>query len=208
MPARIAPARSGTPPDPARIDDGYADPVHDAQLAFRAVLDALARPGQLQRLPARFPIAPGLSRAATAIALALADYETPLWLDEKTAPAAAYLRFHCGSGLVPREQAALALIGAPLELGWLIAFRTGSDEFPDQSTTLLIEVDQLAETGPLRLVGPGIQGSRQAAIEGLPAHFWREWATLREIFPRGVDVIFTCGDALMGLPRTTSVVGA
>ena len=52
-----------------------------AQATFRAVMDAMARPGTLQavRYPAAAP-APMMSGTA-AVALALFDQETPIWLD-------------------------------------------------------------------------------------------------------------------------------
>jgi len=58
----------------------FADPVDNAQSVFRAVMDAIARPGTAQRLaPALAPPAP-LSRGAGAIALAIfiVDTATPL----------------------------------------------------------------------------------------------------------------------------------
>ncbi|MBD0275911.1 MAG: phosphonate C-P lyase system protein PhnH, partial [Acetobacteraceae bacterium] len=61
---------------------GFGDPVRDAQAVFRAVMDALARPGPPRALPAGLPRPPGpLAPELGAIALALADHEAPLWLD-------------------------------------------------------------------------------------------------------------------------------
>jgi alpha-D-ribose 1-methylphosphonate 5-triphosphate synthase subunit PhnH len=53
--------------------------------------------------------------------------------------------------------------------------------------------------------GPGIEQSEVVSLQGLPADFWSQWRTNGELFPQGVDIIFTCGDRVMGLPRTTRV---
>ena len=78
----------------------FADPVDNAQAVFRAVMDAMARPGTAQTLaPALAPPAP-LSRSAGAIALTLLDYESPFWLDEtlsRQRDVAQWLRFHTGA---------------------------------------------------------------------------------------------------------------
>ncbi|TIL97235.1 MAG: carbon-phosphorus lyase subunit PhnH, partial [Mesorhizobium sp.] len=51
------------------IEGGFADPVFNAQTVFRAVMNAMARPGSVQPLPAfARPPAP-LSATAGAIAL-------------------------------------------------------------------------------------------------------------------------------------------
>jgi alpha-D-ribose 1-methylphosphonate 5-triphosphate synthase subunit PhnH len=45
----------------------------------------------------------------------------------------------------------------------------------------------------------------RVAIEGPSAQFWAQWQANHAAFPRGVDVLFTCGADAVGLPRTTRV---
>ncbi len=71
----------------------------DSQACFRAVLDAMARPGTVHTpgTPAE-PPAP-LHRATAAALLTLVDVDTPLWLDDEAAAAADWIAFHCGAPL-------------------------------------------------------------------------------------------------------------
>ena len=66
------------------LEAGFADPVHDAQRSFRAVLDAMSRPGRIAQITG--VTAPGpLGAAAGAVLLTLVDHETRLWLDPDAA---------------------------------------------------------------------------------------------------------------------------
>jgi alpha-D-ribose 1-methylphosphonate 5-triphosphate synthase subunit PhnH len=186
---------------------GFADPVDDAQRIFRLVLDALAHPGRIVAIdvPAALPPGP-LGRAAIGTALALLDFETPLWLDEAAAGARAHLRFHCNCPKAETpDRAGFAFIGDPAVLPALDSFRLGTDAYPDRSTTLVIEVQALTEGGALILSGPGIEHRSRLGIEGLPAGFWAGRAALAPLFPCGIDLILTCGDRLAAVPRTTRV---
>src|SRR5262245_30581435 len=122
---------------------GFADPVLDSQRAFRSVLDALAHPGRIATLsgPEAPPAPPG--PASAAVCPPLLDVETPLWLDARAGSAQAreYLRFHCGVPLVGTPgDVRFALIADPASTPTLDAFDTGTDERPDRSATLIVQV--------------------------------------------------------------------
>jgi alpha-D-ribose 1-methylphosphonate 5-triphosphate synthase subunit PhnH len=195
--------------DIARLEPGFGDPVRGAQGCFRAVLDAMAHPGRIVALPTSLGGAPPepLGAATTAVVLALCDIDTPLWLDAKAVPTAGYFAFHCGAAVAegPAE-ARFAVIADAANLPPLDRFALGSDEYPERAATLAIQVANLAEEAGVTLRGPGIRGEAALAVAGLPSRFWTERATLAALFPRGVDVVFVCGDRLVALPRSTQAV--
>jgi alpha-D-ribose 1-methylphosphonate 5-triphosphate synthase subunit PhnH len=62
------------------------------------------------------------------------------------------------------------------------------------------------ETGPgVVWRGPGIADVQRVHIAGLPDGFWTQWQANHAAFPQGVDIVFTCANAVLGLPRTTRV---
>ena len=189
---------------------GFADPVFESQRVFRGVLDAMAEPGRVITLQAP-PAAPGLLHSATiAIALALLDFETPVWLDgaAETAETVAHLRFHCGCPIVDEPaRARFAIIANPGEMPELGAFDAGTDEYPDRSATLIVQVGSLIAGSGLRLSGPGIATEARLQVNGLPSPFWEAMRDNHARFPRGVDVLLTAGPSLVALPRTTWVDG-
>lgn len=184
---------------------GFLDPVHDAQAAFRNVLDALARPGR--RFSAGGAI-PGLALgpAMSHLLLALADDDTPVWWQKNDTETPAWLRFHTGaSQAATPSDAAFAVLESGEGLPSLQNFSAGSIASPEHSATLLVEVPSL-DTGPVvEWRGPGIRDVQAVGIAGLPDDFWMQWQVNHAAFPQGVDIVFTCADAAIGLPRTTRV---
>lgn len=196
----------------AIIDGGFASPVFEAQAAFRAVMDGMARPGTIQPLrdAARAP-AP-LSPAAAVIALTLCDHDTPVWLDPALAASeavGAWIGFHTGAPLtdVPAE-AHFAFAARPATLVALDNFSAGTQEYPDRSTTLVLQVDSLRSGGALRLEGPGIETSSSLSADPLPRHFVEQWRQNNARFPRGIDAILASAGALACLPRTTRITAS
>ena len=182
---------------------GFADPVADAQSTFRAVLEAMSRPGRVQRLPAPpAPPAP-LAPAAGAVLLALADAETPLLLDAG-ADAEEWARFHAGCPIVadPAEAEFVLAVGAPPSLA---ALSPGTDEDPHRSATLILQVTALEEGTGWCLTGPGIEHEHRLHVQGAPPDFLARWAANRARYPMGVDVILCAGDRIAALPRNTAI---
>lgn len=190
------------------IGAGFADPVFQSQAAFRALLAALSEPGLVQEIPVGFAAPAGLEPATAIALLTLADYETPIWLpaELRDGAAGAWLRFHCGAQLVddPAE-AVFAVIDGAVEAPALSAFNPGTDQFPDRSTTVLVQCAGFADGEVVSLSGPGIPGERRIAPRGLRAGFWAEVAANGARYPLGIDLILSHGGAVLGLPRSTEI---
>jgi alpha-D-ribose 1-methylphosphonate 5-triphosphate synthase subunit PhnH len=189
---------------------GFGDPVFQSQAVFRAVMDAMARPGSVHAISSEglLPPAP-LSPGAAAVALTLCDHDTPIWLEPRLAAAEAvpaWLTFHTGAKVTsdPRA-AAFALISDAAALPDFGCFALGTDEYPDRSTTLIVQVEELSGGEPMELHGPGIAGSRRFAPNRLPADIRTRWQGNRELFPRGVDLILCAPHQLAALPRSTRI---
>lgn len=75
---------------------------------------------------------------------------------------------------------------------------------PEKSTTVIIDVSSLSGGTPLRLSGPGLETSR-IVDPSLPPDILRYLCHRPDPFPQGIDLMFTCADAMMALPRTTYV---
>ncbi len=190
------------------ITAGFTDPVFQSQAAFRALLAALSEPGTIQALPGAIAPPEGLQPATATALLTLADYETPIWLPPalRDGAAGAWLRFHCGATLVEdMAAAAFAVIDGGASEPKLAAFDPGDDQFPDRSTTVIVQCAGLAGGEALTLSGPGIAGSRVAGPQGLRAGFRAEIANNAQLYPLGVDILLSHGDGVLGLPRTTHV---
>lgn len=185
---------------------GFADPVHDSQRVFRMILEAMSRPGQTRDLGA-LPDAPSpLNPASAAALLALADFETPVWMDRQDEAVAKFIRFHTGAPFVPApDRAVFALITAPVDMPPLRTFAQGTDEYPDRSATLIVQVPSLTGGPGLRLTGPGIRDVAAFAPVGLPDALPLWLMENHGLFPCGVDLIFAAGTQVSALPRTTQI---
>ncbi|MBL4811440.1 MAG: phosphonate C-P lyase system protein PhnH [Rhodobacteraceae bacterium] len=180
------------------LEGGFTDIPKQSAHAFRTLMRAMARPGEIGQLAGAAPPAP-LSVAAGIALLTLCDPETPLFLAPSLACPALrdWITFHTGAPFVPPAEAVFA-VGLWAELR-AQPFSRGVSEYPDRSATLIVEMPSLSESGAV-LRGPGI---KNIAHLNLP-----ETAVFQanaQAFPLGLDFYFTCEDKIAGLARTTRV---
>jgi alpha-D-ribose 1-methylphosphonate 5-triphosphate synthase subunit PhnH len=194
----------------AELPAGFADKVLSAQSTFRSVMDAMARPGTVQQVIASVGTPGPMMRGTAAIALTLFDHDTPIWLDARmseTSEVAKWLKFHSGAPVLDDPSVChFALIGNGSALPDLSRFSFGTNEYPDRSTTLILQVDSLKHGSAFELRGPGIDGTAllRAMIE--PVDLFERLAINETLFPRGIDVVLVSGEAIVAIPRTTSLV--
>lgn len=191
----------------------FTDAALGSQAVFRSALQALAHPGRIVELSHDAQVPSQGHCASAALLLALLDPDCRLWLSPSLAgsDAPAWLRFHTGCVLVYEPaQAQFAWIGEGDACPPLDAFAQGSDAYPDQSATCVIDVTGVsapAEGNAPRwtLRGPGIQDRSAIAVEGLAQAFTTQWSANHALFPRGVDVFLAAPRRVVGLPRTTRI---
>jgi len=189
---------------------GFEDPVHGSQSVFRALLDAMSHPGKIITIDDVEAAPAPLNIATAAICLSLVDFETPLWADADIASsgeAMNYLRFHCGCPVTQDpSEARTSLFADVSELTSFERFNVGSDERPDLSTTVIVQVNGLSNDDQGKtLSGPGIKGTRTLSVDGATDGFWQAVRANTNLFPRGIDLILTAGEHVVCLPRTTKV---
>jgi alpha-D-ribose 1-methylphosphonate 5-triphosphate synthase subunit PhnH len=194
----------------AELPAGFADKVLSAQSVFRSVMDAMARPGSVQRIQPATGAPGAVMRGTAAIALTLFDHDTPVWLDGRmsaTADVARWLKFHTSApDVVDSSIASFALIGDPQSLPALDRFAFGSNEYPDRSTTLILQVESLTDGPVVELQGPGIDGSAALRASIQPRDLFERLAINAALFPRGIDVVLVHDDSIVAIPRTTRLV--
>jgi alpha-D-ribose 1-methylphosphonate 5-triphosphate synthase subunit PhnH len=194
----------------AELPAGFADKVLSARSTFRSVMDAMARPGAVQRIVAATGGPAAMMRGAAAVALTLFDHDTPVWLDSRmaaTSDVTKWLKFHTGAPVIADSSiCSFALIGDARELPPLDCFSFGTDEYPDRSTTLILQVESLTEGPAFDLSGPGIDGAVVLRARITPPELFERLAINAALFPRGIDLVLVADDAIVAIPRTTRLI--
>ncbi|MDO5659172.1 MAG: phosphonate C-P lyase system protein PhnH [Paracoccus sp. (in: a-proteobacteria)] len=176
---------------------GFTDQAEDSARAFRAILEAMARPGTRQHVAGITP-PEGLGIAAAVAVLVLCDRSTPVYLagGHDSTPIRDWITFQTGARFAAAPEADFA-IGAWDALMPLAQYRVGTAEYPDRSATLIVDGGPQTRA---RLSGPGLQAPIEASLPDPVA-----MAANAALFPLGVDFILTEGEALTALPRSTRI---
>jgi alpha-D-ribose 1-methylphosphonate 5-triphosphate synthase subunit PhnH len=177
-----------------------------SQQVFRVLLDALARPGTVQDLP---DLVDGDAPVAMLAPLALADLEVSLAVLEPAGAAwTDALLAATGARPAPPEQADMVLALRPPRPDEVRALRRGTPDRPDLASRLVVACDRLGTDGPVvvELSGPGVDGTAQLGISGLPVEVVEALVGVNQRYPLGVDTYLVATDGrVAGLPRSTRV---
>ena len=172
-------------------------PSLDAQAVFRARdgCAGAARHAQAARERARRRRR-RCRPAAAAVALTLLDYETPVWLDAALARRAGRRAIGCASTPARRSRrrrTRLPSRSSPIRPARRPStrFALGTPDYPDRSTTLVLQVEALVRR---RAAAPDRAGHRRHAhVRGRAAAGRlrrRGSPPIARCFPRGVDLLF------------------
>ena len=188
---------------------GFQDSTHDSQNTFRVLLNALSRPGTINEIAVQLTPPSGLNLAGAAACLTLLDLETQVWLqpglDRETKN---WLLFHTGCRFTEdTNKADFAIIGDLNNMPDLSQFKQGTPVYPENSTTLLIQVGTFHETSLQKqtpmITGAGINQQISMPIN-LPNSFWQQWQQNHNSYPLGIDIYFFNNHSeVIGLPRTS-----
>ena len=189
------------------LETAFTLPVQDAQHSFRRLLKAMSEPGVIVALHQLKHGWQPLNVATTSVLLTLADNDTPVWLSNALHNdiVSQSLRFHTNAPLVEQpQQATFAVSSDTISSEQLNALCEGSAVAPETSAPLIVQVSSLSGGRMLRLTGAGIAEERMIAPQ-LPNCILHELTERPHPFPLGVDLILTCGERLLAIPRTTHV---
>jgi alpha-D-ribose 1-methylphosphonate 5-triphosphate synthase subunit PhnH len=192
------------------IQAGFEHQAYGSQSVFRVALDSLSHPGRVFTVPIETELPRAGYPTSAALLLALLDSDTCVWVSPLLAQsdAAQWLRFHTGCQVVADPSAAQFLwIEQSDAMPPINTLALGSDEYPEQSATCVIEVQTFdTQEQGLLLQGPGIPEKRFLGITGLPDYFALQWVQNHALFPRGIDVLLTTKTQVVGLPRSTNAL--
>ena len=159
--------------------------------SFEALMWAMSRPGDKRALP---------EAGLASIIETLIDLECTVFADRAELNdqlAATGARMAPEPGLADHVFLdALDRTGADLT-----AINCGTALYPDEGATLVARVAHSGQR--LRLSGPGIEGTREIALD-LDPQFWAQRERLCA-YPAGFDLVLVDGHAVIAIPRSTKV---
>ncbi len=174
---------------------------------FRLILEAMSHPGRIVdfKVPSLSPTS-GLSAEMATLLFTLCDFQTSIWMKSKAVGIEKFLKFHAGATFTNTKSAATyAIVNDPEKLSSLEEFAQGTHEYPDRSTTLVIQADTMSNGGRISLAGPGIANQTRFNVEKLGVLFWADVAANHAQYPLGVDLIFVSKGKIAAIPRSTQI---
>jgi alpha-D-ribose 1-methylphosphonate 5-triphosphate synthase subunit PhnH len=191
---------------PDSLRGGLSDPVFQSQAVFREVLDAFARPGTVHDISPVVASPEPLHASTAALICTLADEGTPVFVEDRSDRckiASDWIAFHTGAPIVDGSKAAaFAILFAPAVMPPLDSLSLGTAEYPDRSTTLVLQIEAFGTASTISVEGPGIKSACPIDPRPLPTGFMEFLRDNGALYPRGVDLVLVTPSQLMALPRS------
>jgi alpha-D-ribose 1-methylphosphonate 5-triphosphate synthase subunit PhnH len=185
--------------------------IHYTQRVYRTLLNTMARPGTIDQLePYSYSGCPSDLHYVIGIALTLLDQEVSFHETSGEVVLTPHLKLLTRSTTKPLSESDYIFIQKGESPDLSLAKR-GTDLYPDQSATIIYQVDKIKalEEGDVRFVlrGPGIEKEQRLSLDG----FNRSLIPLLEgniqHFPLGLDWILVDAEGnICCLPRSTKIV--
>jgi len=201
--------------------DTAFDVTFDSQIIFRSLLDAMARPGSILRLPDVIITPPVANKYPLILLMTLLDHEVSFCVsghgdanvNADRQAVAEYLGSNTGSKESAIGDADFILVCGGSSHGLIRRVKQGTLEYPDESATVVYDVGSIGDQGYdghdeyilLELSGPGIAGKCMIAISGM------EQAEIEDVlavsnYPLGIDAILSDRYGNIAcIPRSTNV---
>lgn len=189
-----------------KIQQGFNNPVLAAQTTFRQLLTAMSEPATKHVVNDSVSSPINLNAASYSIALTLLDQNTKVALTDslKTPQIVSSIQFHCSVEWVDEvELADFLFCDESDESPDLFALKPGTETYPDQSCTLIIQCNSFSQGQTFKLTGPGIQTYHTIQCSAITASLFESRQKINQLFPLGIDMIFTCGHEFFCIPRST-----
>jgi alpha-D-ribose 1-methylphosphonate 5-triphosphate synthase subunit PhnH len=190
------------------IYPGLENPVADAQTVFRKLLSGASEPGLIMSIDNPYEHPEPLSLATYAIALTLFDQSTHVHLSPSLVvkDVTNSLRFHAGVKLSHSIPQAHFVICNEDDRPDMRQLNQGSETYPDQSCTLIIQCKSFSTGDCYQASGPGIENNRRIRCSGIDSALMQQRKHMQAQFPRGIDIIMVCEQTFLYLPRTTQLI--
>ena len=189
------------------IEASSPSSAHDQAKIFRMVLEAMSHPGRIVDFkvpPLTLPL--GISSEMAALVFTLCDFQTPICMKSKTPEIEKFVKFHTGAAFADAVSSATFIVADTKDkISPFGDFAQGTHEYPDRSSTLLIQVEAITNSGNVALMGPGIAGQTFLNIKKLDMMFWEGLHANHAQYPLGVDVIFVTQGKIAAIPRSTHI---
>ncbi len=200
-------------------DPGFSITYDSAEI-FRKVLDSMARPGKINRLPANNLTPPkGANRYAISVLLTLLDQEVSFSVSGADSGLYKnirdYIVTNTGSREKPTPEADYLYATNGRSDGGVLKIKRGNLLYPDRSATIVYEVDDLSSEAKkssgyilLLLTGPGILGEGKVWVHSPSFKQEREgFSEATKNRPLGVEAILIDKEGkIIALTRYTDMM--